>query len=89
MKTFKDLEFKQRGDDSGYDTQAEMEFKNGYGVSVITGKAAYSSLSMPYEMAILYKGAITYSSGITDDVIGYLTEKRVTDYMEKVQLLNS
>ena len=89
MKTFKDLEFKQRTNNLGYHTQAEMEFENGYGVSVITGKGAYSSLSSPYEMAILYKGAITYSSGITNDVIGYLDEEEVTDYMEKVQLLNS
>jgi len=87
MKTFKDLEFKPHSVQPQYDTQAEIEFDNGYGVSVITGKQAYSSINCPYEIAILYKGSICYSTDITDDVIGYQTEADVTDVMRKVQEL--
>lgn len=86
MKTFKDLDFKKHHN-SLYSTQARLDFNNGYGVSVITGYGAYSNESQPYELAIMYNGELCYNTEITDDVIGYLTESEVTDYMIKVQNL--
>ncbi len=87
MKTFTNLKFTKHSNSWGFDTQATMEFKNGYGVSVITGNSAYGSGNSPYEVAVLYKGALTYNTPITDDVIGHNTKRDVTEIMKKVQLL--
>lgn len=87
MKKFKDLVFEDRNEGLGFDTQAVMYFKNNYGVSVITGRSAYSNEEKPYEVAILYNNEITYSTPITDDVLGYNTEKDVSNIMIKVQKL--
>lgn len=87
MKTFKDLEFKKHPmfGVGTLQTHARMSFKNDYGISVITG--GYGSASKPYEIAVLYKGEITYNTHITDDVIGYLTSDEVTEIMFKIQEL--
>jgi len=88
MKTFEDLVFKTHPNAPLFDTQAEMTFENGYGVSVITGVHAYSSDDMPYELAVLGKdGHLTYDTPITDDVIGHLNEDRVSSIMIQVQNL--
>jgi len=87
MKTFKDLEFKQHPSAPYFNTQAEMKFDNGYGVSVITGKGAYSTETQPYEVAILFNDSICYSTSLTDDVLGYQDEDMVTEIMKRVQEL--
>lgn len=87
MKTFKDLVFEPHPVKVYYDTQARMDFDNGYGISVITGDCAYTSVSSPYEVAVMYNGKITYNSGITDDVLGYQTEETVGKLMIKIQQL--
>jgi len=93
MKTFKDLIFKKHpialsGLEMHKDAkQAEMYFDNEYGVSVIIGKHFYSNGIDTYELAILYKGKLCYNTGITDDVMGYLTESEITQVMIKVQSL--
>ena len=91
MKTFRSLKFKKHGL-SGLPSHAELFFPNGYGISVITGEYAYSSVDEPYEIAVL-KGnkedsVLTYSTSITDDVIGHLTEKKVTKVMKEIQNLS-
>lgn len=86
MKTFKDLEFKTHPTGLG-GTQATMDFDNGYGVSVITGEMFYTDDEHPYELAITDKNGLCYSTPITDDVIGYLTEQEVEDYMKQIQEL--
>lgn len=83
MKTFKDLEFEKR-DDFGFDSQAVMEFPNGWGLSVINGSFAYS-YEGTYEVAILNNGTIDYSTKITDDVLRYQTPEEITDVMKKLQ----
>jgi hypothetical protein len=85
MKTFKDLEFKKQGVFNSL--QAVLNFDNGYGVSVLFGDRFYSNGIDNYELAILYNGDITYSTGITDDVIGYINEDEVNNVMLKVQKL--
>lgn len=89
MKEFKDLKFETHCNYPMFAKQAKMHFDNGYGVSVVTGKGAYSDESNPYEVAVLYKDELTYSTEITDDVIGYMTEDGVTEIMKKVQNLKS
>lgn len=87
MKTFKDLKFKNHPTgfpDSGH---AILNFDNGYGVSVIYGSMFYSSGKGSYELAVLYKGELTYNTHITNDVIGYQSGEQVTKIMEQVQQL--
>lgn len=88
MKEFKDLDFKKNSNSVfGLDEHAEIHFDNDYGVSVITGSSAYTSSTKPYEVAVLYKGGITYNTHITDNVVGYCNEQRVTEIMKQVQEL--
>lgn len=85
MKTFKDLEFKPHSIGNGL--QAVMNFDNNYGVSVVKFNGSYGFNSDLWEVAILYKDALTYNTDITDDVLGHQTEQDVTDVMKKVQAL--
>ena len=95
MKTFKDLEFKPHK--YGLGVQAVMDFENGYGVSVVRFKDALGPLigtfgshtnnEKEWELAVLEGPSLTYSTPITDDVMGHLSEKQVTGVMKKVQKL--
>lgn len=85
FKTFDDLKFNPHKICDG--THAIINFNNGYGVSVVCGEWFYSNGVDTYELAILYNGRITYDTGITDDVMGYLSSYEVTDIMKKVQEL--
>lgn len=92
MKTFEDLKFISRKEPfSTIDSQALMFFDNGYGISVITGKGAYSDENNPYEAAVLkgnqFEWNICYDTPITDDVIGYNTAKDITSIMKRIQEL--
>ena len=93
MKTFKDLDFKKHSiAESGIERyqdakQATEKFENNYGVSVIFGNCFYSNGKDTYELAILYDGDITYNTGMTNDVLGHLSEEEVSEIMIKVQLL--
>ena len=85
IKTFKDLEFNPHPIGNGL--QAVMKFDNDYGISVVKFNGSYGYHQDLWEVAILYKDAITYNTDITDDVLGYQTEQDVTDVMKKVQTL--
>lgn len=91
MKTFKDLEFKKHSISTiemyKNAKQAKIDFDNGYGVSVIFGSCFYSNGIDTYEVAVLFNGNITYDTEITNDVLGHLSENKVSEVMEKVQLL--
>lgn len=96
MKTFKDLEFKLRNKSWEEDItsqQAVMFFSNGYGVSVLLGRRFYSNGVNTYELAVLrgnedmYK--LDYTTHVTDDVLGYITEDEVTQAMLEVQQLDT
>lgn len=101
MKDFDDLEFEvhktieninpfEKSTLSGslsFDSHARMFFDNGYGVSVITGAAAYDN----YEIAVL-KGDmdtydLCYSTPVTNDVVPCSTENDVSTIMKQVQEL--
>jgi hypothetical protein len=87
MKTFKDLEFKTHPNHMG-GVQAVITFDNGYGASVVCTPHTYGGDRGLYELAVLgTDGHLTYSTPVTDDVIGYLRDIDVTDVMEKIQQL--
>lgn len=87
FKTFKDIGFE--GMDSFYNgVRSNTMFDNGYGISVVRHRYSYGGPSGLYEIAVLDKdGRITYSTPITQDVIGYLTSDDVSDIMVKIQEL--
>jgi len=84
MKTFKDLEFKSHPIGNG--VQARMDFDNDYGVSVVKFNGSYGYPNL-WEVAVMYKGSLTYNTPITDDVLGHQNDQDVTDIMERVQTL--
>lgn len=94
MKQFKDLQFTAHRIGDG--KQAVMMFENGYGVSVVRLKVAgiyrsYTRNENEWELAVLEgneeKWSRTYDTPITDDVIGHLSEREVSEVMRKVQEL--
>jgi len=93
MKTFKHLNFKPHPisvssmPQFANAKQAVMNFENGYGVSVIFGACFYSNGRDTYELAVLLDGELCYNTPITDDVMGHLSKKEVTEAMKKVQQL--
>jgi hypothetical protein len=88
-KTFKDLEFTPTEEFlSG--VRSTCHFDNGYGVSVVRHKFSYGNKLDLFELAIIDKvGDMVYSTPITDDVLGYLSEDEVSDTMIKVQRLDN
>lgn len=83
MKTFEDLNFKF----TEYGIQATQTFKNGYGISVIKSKFSYGGEEGFYECAVLKDGSFCYDTPVTDDVIGWCTEEKVTEIMKQIQEL--
>ena len=87
MKTFKDLEFIPHSTGMG-GVMSRIQFDNGYGASVVKTPYTYGGDRGLYELAVLdSEGELTYSTPVTDDVIGYLRPEDVTDVMEKIQQL--
>ena len=87
MKTFNDLEFVPHSTGMG-GVMSRIKFENGYGASVVCTPYTYGGDKGLYELAVLdSEGHLTYSTPVTDDVIGYLRPEDVTDVMEKIQQL--
>lgn len=86
MKTFKDLEFKDHEAKPYFNTQAVMSFNNDYGISVVNGRFAYCDRDT-YEVAVLYKGELTYNTDITDDVLRSQTQEDIDKLMKQIQEL--
>ena len=87
MKTFKDIEFKEHPSTFG-GIIGRIEFENGYGASVVKSPFSYGGGDDLYELAVLGNdGQICYTTPITDDVIGYLTEADVEELLVKIQQL--
>lgn len=86
MKTFKDLEFKQL--DSFYNgVQCIVNFDNGFGASIVKHDYSYGGKDGLYELAVLKGDVLTYDTPITEDVLGYLTDRDVTEVLIKIQQL--
>jgi hypothetical protein len=68
--------------------QAILKFENGYGASIITGPLFHSTPDRPYEIAVLdNKGHLTYSTPVTEDVCGYLSEEMADEILKQIQEL--
>ena len=63
-------------------------FDNGYGVSVVRTPFSYGGKKGLYELAVLKDGEIHYDNPVANgDVVGYLTEDEVSEFMVDVQKL--
>jgi hypothetical protein len=86
--TFNSLDKRSYGLNGVY---TKVWFPNGYGVSIVRHNFSYGHRSGLYEMAIITGNddnfELKYDTPITDDVLGYLTEADVEDYMEQVSKL--
>ena len=86
MKTFSDLEFKTHPMGSGIISR--IKFDNGYGASVVKGPHTYGGNEGLYELAVTdADDQLTYTTPVTNDVEGYLTEEAVTKLLEQIQNL--
>jgi len=88
--TFDDLEFQPRTVGlSG--VQAIVFFENGYGASVIKGTGSYGVDDDLYELAVVKAESdswdICYTTVITDDVLGYLSEEEITNVLQEIEAL--
>ena len=87
MKTFNDLKFKPHAAGMG-GVMSRIMFENGYGASVVQTFFSYGGEEGLYELAVLdSNGQLTYSTPVTDDVEGRLTEDDVTKLLEQIQNL--
>lgn len=66
-------------------------FPNDYGASVVSHPYSYGGSVGKWELAVLeYSGEdwrLTYSTPITQDVLGYLTDEDVLSYLKKIKKL--
>jgi hypothetical protein len=85
MKTFKDLVFKPHSVGNG--VQAGMDFDNNYGISVVKFRGSYGFKQDLWEVAVMYKGELTYSTPVTCDVLGHQSDEDVTSVMKQIQEL--
>lgn len=67
--------------------QWTFEFDNKYGASVIKCDYSYGGSEGLFELAVLYDDDLCYSTPITDDVIGYLTEDEVSALLDSIERL--
>ncbi len=84
MKTdFKKLNKKPREDGIQY----IANFENGYGASIIKTQTSYGGKNGLWEVAVLdADGDICYTTGITDNVLGHLSEE-VNETLDKIKAL--
>lgn len=63
----------------------EFKFENNYGASIIKHNFSYGNEDDLFELAVLYDSKITYSTEITGDVLGYLTNDDVMYYLSEIK----
>lgn len=71
-------------------TQKLYKFANGFGASVVRHSFSYGRESGLWELAVLDKNDdLCYTTPITDDVIGHLTEEQVEEYLDEIEALGT
>lgn len=79
-----------------FHSQLIAEFPNGYGASVVRGPYTYGGPEGYFELAVLHydptddggdRWPLCYQSGITDDVIGWLTPEQVVAKLHEIARL--
>ena len=88
--TFNNLKFKDLSSLNGI--QAIVKFENNYGASVARHMGTYGGKQGLYELAVIKfnendEWGIVYDTGITPDVLGYLTEDNVTTHLKQIEQL--
>ncbi|MGI5162776.1 hypothetical protein ACQEU3_47220 [Spirillospora sp. CA-253888] len=72
-------------------TQALYRFPNGYGASVVQHSFSYGGDQGLWELGVLvWEGeqyGLTYSTPITDDVLGHLGEGDVAEVLQRIAAL--
>lgn len=73
-----------------------FSFENGYGASVIQSSISYGSEEGLWEIAVITfdddaktSWSLTYSTPITDDVIGWQTVYEINEMLSKIERLPS
>ena len=69
--------------------QYVYQFPNGYGASVIQGPYSYGGLEGRWEIGILKNDELCYDSGITDDVLGWLSDAQAAEILIKIAALTN
>ena len=88
MKTFSDLEFKAHPMGADFGVVSRIKFDNGFGASVVKGPHTYGGDTGLYELAVTDSNDdLTYTTSVTNDVEGYLTEEDVIKLLEQIQNL--
>lgn len=71
----------------GFGLRYVFLFENGYGASVVKNIFSYGNTRNLFELAVLKDGQICYETEITDDVIGYLTNRQVLRILKRIKEL--
>ncbi len=68
--------------------QYHFKADNGYGASIVQHDFSYGGGAGLWELAVIGKdGSIDYTTPITEDVLGHLTEEEVNSTLEKIAKL--
>lgn len=72
--------------------QKQYKFDNGYGASVVRHNGSFGNKEGLWELAVLKwndkgKYNLDYSTGITDDVIGYLNGQEIDAILKRIEAL--
>ena len=67
--------------------QKVYSFPNGYGASVVKHSYSYGGKDGKWELAVLKGEDLCYDTGITSDVLGYLNDPEVDDYVRQIEKL--
>ena len=71
-------------------TQRIYKFPNGYGASVICHKGSYGYSKGLWELAVLNEfGELDYTTPITNDVLGHLSEEEVILKLNEIRGLQT
>ena len=85
------LEITEKLSKDSFNYQWIFRFENGYGASVIKSWGSFGFDKDLFELAVLefYQHGchIAYNTRITNEVIGYLTNDEVLEYLEKIKNL--
>lgn len=64
-----------------------VTFENGYGASIVRHQYSYGGKDGLFELGVLHNDQLCYDTPITNDVVGYLTEDDVTNYLDRIACL--
>lgn len=78
------------------DIQYIFRSKNNYGASIVKHSFSYGNERGLFELAVItfnsddnFDFSLCYSTEITDDVLGYLSEQEVNETLEKISKLTN